>query len=179
MVFFHQNGLGSFLRLLRLLKFSKIRSRLILIRRTLAKTGKFDKAWSLIIVYLLVLHWAACIMFAISLFEFEEGDTHHNLFSFVEEESIPRVDLAHLNIYKKYIYFLYWSSETTGAPNEDVSAFSFKEKVFQLFMILFMKIYISFLTAELVQLLSAQKANYLRHVHQVILFYFFYLQLFH
>ena len=168
MVFFHQNGLGAFLRLLRLFKFAKIRSRLNLIRHTLGKSGKYDKAWTLIIFYLLVLHWAACIMFAISLYEFEEGDLHHNVFSFVEEESIPRVDLAHLNIYKKYIYFLYWSSETTGAPNEDVSAFSFKEKVFQLFMILFMKIYISFLTAELVQLLSAQKANYLRHVHQVL-----------
>ena len=79
LIYIEAYDIAGVLRMLRLVKYFRILNMSILVKKNSSKSFKYYKTIKLIFYLIIILHWSACVMFAISKYEYENGEQEHNI----------------------------------------------------------------------------------------------------
>jgi len=106
----------------------------------------------LIIFHTAANHICACIMYKIAL---SQTDYSSNLFTRLAATNNVDMPLTDQPAFTHYIYFIYWAYGTSSSGSyEDIKAVTPIEKIFQIFTMLFFRVYFAFCAAEGANLMS-------------------------
>ena len=69
----------------------------------------------------------------------------------------------------KYIHILYWAFNLSAAAGDDLKLCSNFERVFQIFLMLYFRVLIAFIAAEITNIFQSYKSIFSEHIERVSL----------